>query len=108
MIPLTLKKRSQHSERRAASEIGGRQMPASGAITGMKGDVKSSLFLLEDKFTDAGSYSLKLDILQKAEKEAFQSRRKPLLRVTMKGQTFYVMPLRVFQYLLNEHKSNVT
>lgn len=99
MIPLNNKKRSQKSERTAAAEIGGRQMPNSGALAGMKGDVKSPEFLLEDKFTDKASYPLTLKVLKKAEQEAFQNRRKPLLRVTLQGHTYYVMPLRVFQHI---------
>ena len=103
MRPINNRKRSQKSENTAAAEIGGRRQIASGALVGMKGDVKSDTFLLEDKFTDAASYSLKLDLLKKAEQEAFQSRRKPLFRVTMQGHTYYVVPVRVFTYLLNEH-----
>ena len=100
---LTLKKRSQQNERRAAAEIGGRVQPASGAIVGMKGDVKSDTFLLEDKMTDKASFSITLPLLEKAEKEALISRRKALFRTTLQGKTFYTMSARTFQYLLNEH-----
>lgn len=107
MIPINNKKRSQKSERQAAIEIGGRVNANSGAIAGMKGDVKSPTFLLEDKFTDKGSYSLTLPTLHKLEKEAFQNRRKPLLRVTIQGETFYVINRRTFQTLLHgQHGHN--
>lgn len=95
------KKRSQQSERNAAEEIGGLVMPNSGAIAGFKGDVKSKDYLLEDKFTDAASYKLELSVLKKAEREAYQNRRKPLLRVSIQGEVFYVMPLRVFLNLIS-------
>lgn len=77
-------------------------MPNSGAISGFKGDVKSKTYLLEDKFTDAASYSLTLPVLKKLEQEAFQSQRKPLLRVTIQGQVFYVLNKRTFLNLI-EH-----
>lgn len=76
-------------------------MPASGAIAGMKGDVKSDKFLVEDKFTDAASYTLTKGLLQKLEQEALQSRRKPMFRVTIQGETFYIVSARTLQYLLN-------
>ncbi len=101
MLRPTNKKRSQRSEDQAAKEIGGRRMPASGAISGFKGDVKSKEYLLEDKFTDAASYPLTLHVLKKMETEAFQNRRKPLLRVTIQGEVYYVVPRRVFLNLIN-------
>ena len=93
---LSVKKRSQLSEREAAKEIGGRVQIASGAIRGMKGDVKSAEFLLEDKFTDRASYSLALETLRKIEREAYQVKKKALLRVTIQGHTYYVLPKLTF------------
>lgn len=99
MRAISVKKRSRKSEQDAAAEIGGRVQPASGALPGMKGDVQSRDFLLEDKFTDAASYSLSRTVLDKIEHEAFRAMRKPLLRVTIKGKTYYVMPLRTFNFI---------
>jgi hypothetical protein len=102
MLHPSNKKRSKKSEDQAAKEIGGRRMPNSGAISGFKGDVKSKEYLLEDKFTDYSSYSLSLSVLKKMEHEALQNMRKPLLRLTIQGEVFYVLPRRTFLNLLNQ------
>ena len=63
-----IKKKSLNQERRTAKQFGGLTQPASGAIEGLKGDVRThgrsagrfndKDFLIENKFTDAKSYVL--------------------------------------------------
>jgi hypothetical protein len=63
-------KRSRKQEKRAASRIGGRVQPGSGAGRA-KGDVRDVGYTrMECKFTRAKSYSLKLEELKKIEREA--------------------------------------
>lgn len=60
------KKTSLKQEVDIAEELGGRTQPGSGNQRGAKGDVrKKGELRIEAKFTSAGSYSLKLDDLQK-------------------------------------------
>lgn len=64
-------KRSQDQEKRAAKHYGARRQKASGAIPGVKGDLRDPGRLRgECKFTRAASYSLKLEELRKLELEA--------------------------------------
>lgn len=53
---MDVRKKSQLQEKRVASELGGRVTPASGALWGAKGDVKSDLFLAECKTTEKPAY----------------------------------------------------
>ena len=65
------KKRSLRQERDLAEAIGGRQQPGSGAIPGLKGDVRlKGVFRCESKSTVHRSWSLKLDDLAKIRSEA--------------------------------------
>ena len=57
---MDVRKKSQLQEKRVASELGGRVTPASGALWGAKGDVKSDLFLAECKTTEKPAYPLTL------------------------------------------------
>ena len=60
------KKTSQKQEVEVAEEFGGRTQPNSGAMAGAKGDVrKKGELRIEAKYTAAGSYSLKLEELEK-------------------------------------------
>jgi hypothetical protein len=60
------KRRSRTQERDIAEELGARVQPASGAMSGAKGDVrKKGVFRLEAKFTRASSYTLHLEDLEK-------------------------------------------
>jgi len=104
---LHVKRRSKYSEKRAAEVIGGRIQPGSGAlpVTSMKADAKSENFLLEDKFTDKKSYSLKEDVLRKLLMEAIKNNRRPVLRVTLPLGSFYVLAENEFiefNSLINE------
>lgn len=53
-------RRSGAAERRVAREVGGRTMPGSGSSWRAAGDVSSESHLLEHKFTDKRSFSLKV------------------------------------------------
>jgi len=75
------KRRSQRQERDLAEELGARVQKASGALSGSKGDLrKKGLLRIEAKYTEAGSYSLKLDDLLKILSEC-EGTEKPVLVV---------------------------
>jgi hypothetical protein len=86
-----IKRKSQAQEKRTASQFGGRPQIASGAIDGMKSDVrtgdttvgfKQSDFLIENKFTDDTRYILHLATWTKVEKEALRDNlRTPLMQI---------------------------
>ena len=64
------KKTSRAQERDVAEELGGYTQPGSGNMPGAKGDVRVKGWLrVETKFTRAGSFSLKLDELEKIASE---------------------------------------
>lgn len=109
-----IKRKSQKQEERTAKAFGGRTQIASGAIETLKGDVRtgesksgefnSNDFLIENKFTDANKYSLKLDIWNKIEKEAFQDNmRIPLMQIDIQFLSLVVasednLPQGFFDY----------
>ena len=69
-VPSNLR-RSRDQEKRAAKHYGARRQKASGAIPGVKGDLRDPGRLRgECKFTRAASYTLKLEELRKLELEA--------------------------------------
>lgn len=80
-------RRARHSEERAAHEQGGRRQPASGAKWFAKGDLRAHGFLIDDKFTDAGSFRVTREMWQKIEREAAQTPPglRPSLRISIPG-----------------------
>jgi len=80
---LTVKQMSQKSENEAAKKYGGRTQIASGALSHSKGDIKTETFLIEDKVTAKGSYSIASSVWNKIRKQGLQIGRLPLLRVTI-------------------------
>ncbi len=68
-------KRAAKQERKAAKDIGGRRQPGSGSQWHSKGDAKGKRFLVENKFTDAQQYVLKVkDVLALRKKALFEGR----------------------------------
>ena len=96
------KKRSKHSERRAAKILDGRVQPASGALNqfNLKADVKSSHFLVDDKTTARGSFSVSVALWRKLSREAWMNKRAPLIRIEFSaGPSLYVMDEVTFMKL---------
>lgn len=60
----------ERAEKRTAKRLGGRTTPASGSQQHSKGDINLPDFLVENKATSGGSFSVKLDWLQKISHEA--------------------------------------
>ena len=78
-------RRAQRSERQLAKSTSGRKQPASGAFPGRKGDVIENGFLVDDKFTDAQSYSLTVKDWRKITAEASMTPPglRPRMRITL-------------------------
>lgn len=84
---MTKRQRSQISERELASRVGGRVQPASGAlpVVGLKGDVVTSKFLIDDKVTAKGSFSVSLALWRKLRSQAFHTRKLPAISINFDG-----------------------
>lgn len=85
-------RRARRSEDTAARSDGGRRVPASGALRGNKGDVRTLDYVIEDKFTDADSFTIKRSMLRKTIQEALQMHgRLAMWRITIKGDRYRLM-----------------
>ena len=81
---MDVRKKSQIQEKRVANELGGKVTPASGALWGAKGDVKSDLFLIECKVTEKPAYPLTLKRGTRISKEALKENfRLPVMSVDL-------------------------
>lgn len=84
--------RARRSEEQGAKLEGGRRQPASGALRGQKGDIRTQDWIIEDKFTDAESYTIKLSMLRKTIHESLQMHgRLPQWRITIRGMKFRLL-----------------
>lgn len=99
-----IKRKSQKQEKRTAKEFGGRVTPASGALDGAKGDVRTADYLIENKFTDEEFYKLDLAIWKKIEKEALRdSLRTPVMQIDIIDLSLVVMSLNDLSDTIEEY-----
>lgn len=98
----SVKKKSTKQEKRTAKEFNGRTQLASGALWGMKGDVRtggdrtssfnSDDFLIENKYTDKNFYSLTTTVWNKIQKEAIRDNmRKGIMQIDVKDNSLVVL-----------------
>lgn len=88
----TVKKRSQKQEKSVAQKFGGKVTAASGALWGMKGDVRTDKFLIECKTTEKDYYTLTAKVWEKIQEEAIKDHmRIPLMMIDLKDQDRYVV-----------------
>lgn len=104
-------KEFKRHERDVAKGLGGVSTVGSGA-KGMKGDAwggnrdAGQRIMAEAKATDKRSYSLKLDVLQKVVKEAFEANMEPVLYIRFEAgksvnhQDWVVIPKHRYEELL--------
>ena len=95
-VKFNKKKASQKSEKHIAKVLGGQVQPASGAlpIAALKGDVKTPHYLVEDKITDKGSFSINAAYWQKHSAKAWQQHKHPVMSINLnggRGPTLYVI-----------------
>lgn len=98
----TVKKKSSLQEKRTARDFKGRTQLASGALWGMKGDVRTGEartssfnnddFLIENKYTDKNFYSLTTTTWNKIQKEAIRDNmRKGIMQIDIKDTSLVVL-----------------
>lgn len=88
----TVKKRSQKQEKSVAKKFNARLTAASGALWGMKGDVRSDKYLIECKTTEKDYYTLTAKVWEKIQEEAIQDHmRTPLMVIDLKDKDRYVV-----------------
>lgn len=88
----TVKKRSQKQEKSVAKTFNGKVTAASGALWGMKGDVRNDRFLIECKTTEKDYYTLTAKVWEKIQEEALKDHmRTPLLMVDLEDSERYVI-----------------
>ena len=104
----TTRFRSKKSEAQAARVFSGKVQPGSGSINqlGLKGDVKSEIFLVDDKLTDNDSYSFKIETWRKLSTEAWGNRRRPAMRINFtKSEPLIIVDEVTFMDMLNAWKA---
>lgn len=88
----TVKRRSQKQEKSVAKSFNARPTVASGALWGMKGDVRNDKFLIECKTTEKDYYSITTKVWEKIEDEALKDRmRTPLLIIDLQDTDRYIV-----------------
>lgn len=79
-------------------------MPASGAIQGLKGDVKTKRLLVECKLTQKKQISVKKEWLQKIKEEAKRVAKIPALYIDVDGEGWVCVPKEVFQSIADGYE----
>lgn len=91
---------SRAQEQGVARDMGGRVTPGSGNRWFVKNDVLAPGWSIECKTTTAKSYSLRLDVLRTAQKNALLDNREMALVVEIQGHSWAVLPYATFLALL--------
>ena len=86
-----IKRRSKKQEENTAKRLKGRVQPASGAFSGLKGDVATKFFLVEDKRTDKKSIVLHADWLENIYEQARRDGKSPLLELEINKRIYYII-----------------
>lgn len=83
----TVKRRSQKQEKSVAKQFNAKVTVASGALWGMKSDVRNDKFLIECKTTEKDYYSLTATVWEKIEQEATRDHlRIPLMVIDLEDR----------------------
>ena len=95
------KRRSIASERNLAAKLGGKVQPLSGAlpVAKFKGDVTTEHFVIDDKTTQAGSFSVSQALMTKLRTDAFRQKQKRgvlCIHFEQTGNRYYVLSERDF------------
>jgi len=103
--------KSMAQENRVAKSVGGRRQKASGALPGVRGDVRSVELLGECKRTDKKSISITLDYLEKITKEAGYYNKIPCVAIEIQSPPKFVnrdwvlLPAGFVQELLEAYRA---
>ena len=93
---------SRRQEKRSAQQGGGRQVIASGALPGRKGDVVLDNWMLECKTTSTTSYRFTKSEWQSHCIDASLSGRKPAFEISLDGEELIVISREEFFNLIQE------
>lgn len=105
---MDVKKRSQVQEKRTAKDLNGKVTPASGALWGAKGDVRSKRFLVECKTTEKSFYSLTANIWCKISQEAVNDNlRTPVMCIEVHRSQFAVVDKGTVSDIFNSNKNAI-
>lgn len=88
--------RSRKQESGVAKAMGGHTTPASGAFWSRKGDIRSDVYLIEAKRTDAASIVVKRAVWEKIRREALLDGRTPLLALQIQDRNLIVLDQEEF------------
>lgn len=86
-----IQKRSKKQEERSADTYKGSRNVMSGAGWVRKNDVRAIDLLIENKFTDKKSFSLKSEELVKLARTAILEDRIPVLQIDLGGRAYVVL-----------------
>lgn len=84
-------KRSKKQEERTAEKYKGSRNVMSGAGWVRKNDVRTFDLLIENKFTDKKSFSIKSDEMVKLARTAILEDRVPVLQIDLGGRSYVVL-----------------
>lgn len=93
---------SRKQEQHVAAAIGGRPTPASGAFWSRKGDIRSDMYLVEAKCTQAASIVVKRAVWDKIRREALLDGRIPVLALQIQDRNLIVLDQEDFLASLAE------
>ena len=96
-------KQSRKHEDRLAKKLGGKRTAASGAFWNRKGDVRTTDWLVEHKWTGKASFSIKAAVLEKIVNEAILDSRMPFLGISLNDQNYCL----VLEYDLIEMRDTI-
>ena len=96
-----INKRSKKQEERTADKYYGSRNVMSGAGWVRKNDVRTVDLLIENKFTDKKSYSIKSEEMVKLARTAILEDRVPVLQVDLGGRSYVVLLEDDFLEMLN-------
>lgn len=105
--PKTVRQKSQAQERRIAKQVKGQVVKGSGCLFYAKGDVKMEEFLIEAKTTDADSFTLKAEVIEKIMEEAIAIGKEGFLQINFRKRNLdvAVVPWMNFQLMLDDTKT---
>ena len=96
-----INRRSKKQEERTADKYYGSRNIMSGAGWVRKNDVRTIDLLVENKFTDKNSYSIKSEEMVKLARTAILEDRVPVLQVDLGGRSYVVLLEDDFLEMLN-------
>lgn len=78
-------------EKKVMQKRGLTPTPASGALSGWKGDATDELWACEYKYTKSKQYILKVDTWNKIAKEAIQMHKEPRMEIEFEGEGYLIV-----------------